>query len=112
MAVKKRVLIGVGILAFACVPLAAQGRGLDPKPQAAAGGRDAVAAEFIKGLEASLPAWIKQGDVPGVAVAVVDGQRVLWQGVYGFTSRVKDKPVTPRTLFSIQSMSKSFTALG
>jgi CubicO group peptidase (beta-lactamase class C family)/transglutaminase-like putative cysteine protease len=79
---------------------------------AAPAGRDALAAELIKGLETGLPAWIKQGDVPGVAVAVVDDKRILWQGVYGFTSRAKDRPVTPRTLFSIQSMSKSFTALG
>lgn len=112
MAIRKRVLIGAAILASICILLAAQGRGLHPKPQTAAGGRDSVAAELIKGLEAGLPAWIKKGDVPGVAVAVVDDQRVLWQGVYGFTSRAKDKPVTPRTLFSIQSMSKSFAALG
>jgi len=47
-----------------------------------------------------------------MAVALVDDQRILWQGTYGFTTLKKDKPVTPRTLFSLQSMSKSFTALG
>ena len=79
--------------------------------QAAAFDRDAVVAEVIKGLQDGLPAWIKERDVPGVAVAVVDDKDILWQGVYGHTSRAKDRPVTPRTLFSIQSMSKSFTAL-
>ena len=79
--------------------------------QAAALDRDAVVAEVIKGLRDGLPAWIKERDVPGVAVAVVDDKDILWQGVYGYTSRAKDRPVTPRTLFSIQSMSKSFTAL-
>ena len=49
--------------------------------------------------------------MPGVAVAVVDDKEILWQGVFGHTSRTGEKPVTPRTLFSIQSMSKSFTAL-
>jgi len=79
--------------------------------QAAAPARDPVAAQVVKELQANLPAWVKEKDVPGVAVAVVDDKEILWQGVYGFTSRTKDKPVTPRTLFSIQSMSKSFTAL-
>jgi CubicO group peptidase (beta-lactamase class C family) len=59
-----------------------------------------------------MPEWIKQRETPGVAVAVVDDKAVLWREVYGTTSRAKDKPVTPRTLFSIQSMSKSFAALG
>ncbi|MCX6569196.1 MAG: serine hydrolase [Candidatus Aminicenantes bacterium] len=82
-----------------------------PRSQAAAPARDPVAARVVKELQAGLPAWVKEKDVPGVAVAVVDDKEILWQGVYGFTSRAKDKPVTPRTLFSIQSMSKSFTAL-
>ena len=85
--------------------------GESPRRQAAAPARDSVAAQFVKELQAGLPAWVKEKDVPGVAVAVVDDKEILWQGVYGFTSRAKDKPVTPRTLFSIQSMSKSFTAL-
>ncbi len=72
---------------------------------------DSVAARIIKEFQASLPAWIKEQDVPGMAVAVVDDKQILWQAVYGQTSRTQGKPVTPRTLFSIQSMSKSFTAL-
>jgi CubicO group peptidase (beta-lactamase class C family) len=59
-----------------------------------------------------MPEWIKKKDAPGAAIAVVDDRSVLWSEVYGHTSRAKDKPVTLRTLFSIQSMSKSFTALG
>jgi len=59
-----------------------------------------------------MPEWLKQKDTPGAAIAVVDDKSVLWSEVYGHTSRAKDKAVTPRTLFSIQSMSKSFTALG
>jgi CubicO group peptidase (beta-lactamase class C family) len=85
--------------------------GETPWSQAPAPVRESIAAKAVKELQASLPAWIKGKDMPGIAIAVVDDKAILWQQVYGYTSRAKDKPVTPRTLFSIQSMSKSFTAL-
>ncbi|MGD8540289.1 MAG: serine hydrolase domain-containing protein [Candidatus Aminicenantes bacterium] len=50
--------------------------------------------------------------MPGVAFAVVDDKQILWQHVYGHTTWKKDEPIDPETIFSIQSMSKSFTALG
>lgn len=74
--------------------------------------QEPIAAQVVKELRAKMPEWIKERETPGVAVAVVDDKAILWQEVYGYTSRLKDKPVTPRTLFSIQSMSKSFAALG
>jgi CubicO group peptidase (beta-lactamase class C family) len=101
------ILIFAGSLPFASPAPPAQT--VQPHNPSPAG--DSVAAEVVKQLQASLPAWIKERDVPGVAVAVVDDKQILWQGVYGYTSRAKEKPITPRTLFSIQSMSKSFTAL-
>jgi len=50
-------------------------------------------------------------DIPGVAVVVVDDAKILWLKTYGHTDRSRKTPVTPETFFSIQSMSKSFTAL-
>jgi len=73
---------------------------------------ESIAARVVTEIKSRMPEWIKKKDTPGVAIAVVDDKAVLWSEVYGHTSRGKDKPVTPRTLFSIQSMSKSFTALG
>jgi CubicO group peptidase (beta-lactamase class C family) len=75
-------------------------------------GPESVAARVAAEVQARMPEWLKQKDAPGVAVAVVDDKAIVWQGVYGTTTRGGDKPVTARTLFSIQSMSKSFTALG
>lgn len=43
--------------------------GESPRRQAAAPARDAVAVQFVKELQAGLPAWVKEKDVPGVAVA-------------------------------------------
>lgn len=107
---RSRSILLAALLFSVAAPLPSSAGG-SPRRQAAAPARDPVAAQVVKELQANLPAWIKEKDVPGVAVAVVDDKEILWQGVYGFTSRTKDKPVTPRTLFSIQSMSKSFTAL-
>ncbi len=108
---KRSRFILLAVLVFSLAALLPSSAGGSPRRQAAAPARDSFAAQIVKELTASLPAWAKEKDVPGVAVAVVDDKEILWQGVYGFTSRAKDKPVTPRTLFSIQSMSKSFTAL-
>ena len=51
-----------------------------------------------------------QEHVPGLALAVVDGNRVLWQEGFGSTDSDGRTPVTTDTMFSVQSMSKTFTA--
>jgi len=78
-------------------------------PQAAP---ESIAAQVVAQIQARMPEWLKQKDTPGAVIAVVDDKTILWSAVYGHTTRAKEKPVTPKTLFSIQSMSKSFTALG
>jgi CubicO group peptidase (beta-lactamase class C family) len=52
-----------------------------------------------------------QQDIPGLALAVVDGKRdhVVWQEGFGVTDE-GGSPVTADTIFSVQSMSKVFTA--
>ncbi len=55
---------------------------------------------------------MQQENVPGLAIAVVDDQGVLWAEGFGFTHTDRRVPVTPDTIFSIQSMSKTFTAAG
>lgn len=107
----RKSLLILAVLFFSAAAVPPSSAGWTPQSQAAAPARESVAAQVVNELRAGLPAWVKEKDVPGVAVAVVDDKEILWQGVYGYTSRTKDKPVTPRTLFSIQSMSKSFTAL-
>ena len=69
-------------------------------------------AQVVEELKSKVPDWFKERDIPGMAIAVVDDEKILWQQVLGHTSRSKEKPINPETIFSIQSMSKSFTALG
>ena len=53
---------------------------------------------------------MQQYDISGLAIAIVDDKRILWIEGFGYTDWDQRNPVTQDTLFSIQSMSKSFTA--
>ncbi|HUH12192.1 MAG TPA: serine hydrolase domain-containing protein [Longimicrobiales bacterium] len=48
--------------------------------------------------------------VPGVSIAVVDGQRLAWARGYGVADTVDARSVTPATLFQAASISKPLTA--
>jgi CubicO group peptidase (beta-lactamase class C family) len=65
---------------------------------------------IIEQYRQEIPQRMRQENVSGLAIAVVDDQNILWVEGFGYTDWDKKIPVTPSTLFSIQSMSKSFTA--
>src|SRR5215208_3904880 len=67
-------------------------------------------ADIIAKYREVIPQRMQQEHVAGLAVAVVDDQHILWAEGFGYTDWDEKIPVTPNTLFSIQSMSKSFTA--
>lgn len=73
-----------------------------------------IIAEEVAGLiepyRQALPQRMQAEKIPGLAIAVVDDQRILWAEGFGYTDWNHQTPVTADTLFSIQSMSKSFTA--
>lgn len=75
-----------------------------------------VAAESIAGTIAKyrqeIPRLMQQQGIPGLAIAIVDDQGVLWAEGFGYTDTDRRVPVTPDTIFSIQSTSKTFTAAG
>jgi len=52
----------------------------------------------------------KQWHVPGVAVAVVKDNKIIYAKGFG-ERNAKGQPVTPNTLFDIASLTKSFTAV-
>lgn len=51
----------------------------------------------------------EQVDIPGMAVAIVGPQGVIWSGGYGFADVEKGLPVTPDTPFMLASVTKVFT---
>jgi CubicO group peptidase (beta-lactamase class C family) len=63
----------------------------------------------LDGIDDFIASVMTEWKVPGLAIAVVkDGQVILSKG-YGYRNVEKQLPVTPRTLFAIGSITKSFT---
>ena len=58
----------------------------------------------------SIPKLTKKNKIPGLSVAVLDSNGILWSAGFGYADNNKEIPVTLETIFSIQSMSKTFTA--
>ncbi|HEX2912731.1 MAG TPA: alpha/beta fold hydrolase [Chloroflexia bacterium] len=65
----------------------------------------------IAKYHSQLPSIIQQNNIPGLAVALVDDKQVLWSEGFGYTGVDQKTPVTPQTLFSMQSVSKNFTSV-
>ncbi|MGV8174893.1 MAG: serine hydrolase, partial [Methanothrix sp.] len=53
---------------------------------------------------------MKQWHVPGLAVAVVKGDQVIYMHCFGNRSQDAPDPVTPNTIFQVGSTSKAFTS--
>jgi CubicO group peptidase (beta-lactamase class C family) len=64
----------------------------------------------VEGLQHDLPRLLAENHVPGASVALVDDQVVIWAGGFGFTDRTETRRITADTRFSLQSVSKTYTA--
>ena len=67
-------------------------------------------AGIIEQYRQEIPLRMQQENVPGLSIVVVDDQNILWAEGFGYTDWNRRTPISTDTLFSIQSMSKSFTA--
>jgi CubicO group peptidase (beta-lactamase class C family) len=67
-------------------------------------------ADIVARYREEIQQEMQMRHIPGLAIAVVDDKDILWEEGFGYTDWDGQTPVTPSTLFSIQSMSKSFTA--
>ncbi len=66
----------------------------------------------IDRLESFIKRQMRLGKIPGMAVAVVQDDRVVYRRGFGFANTGRKQPVTPETMFELGSTSKAFTALG
>ncbi len=65
-----------------------------------------------KSFDALMDSTLALWKVPGVAVAVVKGDKVILAKGYGYKDLDAKAPVTPATKFAIGSVTKSFTVTG
>src|SRR5687768_397887 len=72
------------------------------QPLKAALNRDDLAST----LERLIPKLMKDGDVPGVSVAVVRDGQVLWHRAFGVKDASKSAPIDDETIFEAASLSK------
>ena len=68
--------------------------------------------EALNLLEIWVDAQQAYEDIPGISMAVVYDQDILWSRGFGYANRESQLPATPATLYSICSISKLFTSIG
>ena len=64
----------------------------------------------LKGLDTFALRLLKEWNAPGVTIAVVEKNKVIYTGGFGYRDYEKKLPVTENTLFAIGSCTKAFTA--
>jgi len=62
-------------------------------------------------LELWLEAQSAYENIPGLSMAVVHDQELLWARGYGYADREKKRPATAETIYGIGSISKLFTSI-
>jgi serine beta-lactamase-like protein LACTB len=82
---------------FSCLPLSA---GPDADFSAAVATTRSLASEITS-----------SGLLPGLSIALVDGQRVAWAEGFGFADLDRRTPASPATAYRVGSISKLFTAI-
>ena len=86
----------LALLALLALPTAARAQGADQWTSV----RDTVRA------------FLAQGNVPSVSVAVARRGRIVWEEAFGWANREKMARATPHTMYSLASISKPITATG
>src|SRR5215217_2583913 len=61
-------------------------------------------------FDSSILIELKRLNIPGLAVAKVEGEKVAWSKYYGYQNLENQIPVTENTIFQIASVSKTITA--
>ncbi len=73
---------------------------------------DPHVAEALHLLQTWVDAERAYYEIPGLSMAVVADQELVWSGGFGHADREQQTPATPQTRYSICSVSKLFTSIG
>jgi hypothetical protein len=104
------VLIGIVLAGFMGISTPRE-PGLTPQDKPAVGS-PSLTEEVTSRFRDVVTEYFSQARIPGLAAAVVNDKGILWSTTLGVLAGDSSNRVDDRTLFSIQSMTKSFTALG
>jgi CubicO group peptidase (beta-lactamase class C family) len=66
--------------------------------------------QHFQSVTARIDTAIARGDATAIAVAVVQGDRIVWEQGFGWADRDTHAKATPHTPFSMASLTKPFTA--
>ena len=66
--------------------------------------------EIINEYRSTIPVKMRKNDIPGLSIALLDNEGTLWAAGFGQIKKNRRAAVNNDTIFSIQSMSKTFTA--
>jgi len=65
---------------------------------------------IIRYLQTRIPRDMAQANVPGLSIALVNGQELIWARGFGMADKALGLPVTPNTAFRAGAISKLLTA--
>ncbi len=68
-------------------------------------------AQLTRDLSLYISQKLTESKVTGASVAIVDGRKTVWAEGFGYTNAAHLKKVTANTVFSLQSISKTYTAV-
>lgn len=63
-------------------------------------------------MDNTIPSLMEKNNVPGLAIAIIENNKIILKKGYGFADIENETPVTPQTGFNIGSVSKTVTAWG
>jgi CubicO group peptidase (beta-lactamase class C family) len=66
----------------------------------------AKSEKLIAQLEKSIPQLMKDGEVPGLSIAIIKDAKVIWQQSFGVANSATKQPVNENTIFEAASLSK------
>lgn len=69
------------------------------------------ASQSLASLDELVKSFVEEQRVPGAALAITQGKRLVYARGFGYADRDKKIPVEPDALFRIASISKPFTAV-
>jgi CubicO group peptidase (beta-lactamase class C family) len=76
--------------------------------------RDDPSGQIIADLEASIPDRMAQGNIPGLTIALIQDNRIVWTEGYGVANTLNGQPMQADSVFEVASLSKvvgAYTAL-